>query len=531
MSKLNPSGAPRTVHSVAAKNKLEVGISANGNVQFVKLAHQMLYELLVTTLFGKGNFYKTSDQIVTDVKTSLKQVMESNDPNKFDFIANLAIHTRGEMNLRTIPIVLVVEFAAALRQCGQSYEHMRQLVCDVIQRADQITDLYSYALNVFGSKNKMPMAIKRGVADAFNKFGEYNFGKYNRAGSVKFRDVLRIVHPVAKNAQQGEIFKKIMEDKLAVPYTWETELSVNGQLPLLEQKSKTQLWTELVESNKVGYMALLRNLRNICEAKVSAQTIRSVCSVIADPERVATSRQLPFDFVEAYSIVASLDTKMATAVSKAIDLSVGNLPKLGERVWIVVDYSGSMGHDPFEADENRRFWGSSSSVSAISTATLLAAALIKSSGDTTDNLAVTLFGSDAKQIPPMDTNQSIVRIKCELLKYRTGKIAGSTNFGAAMEQYNNLGFVPDTIIVLTDGEVNGFPFSRLTRIGSNKQCMKIAINMQGAPTTPFAAADGWYSFAGWSPALFKWVPAMRNKQSVVDQLSVPYNTVSKKTDM
>ena len=216
MSKLNKPGknVVNDIRAVAAKREQEVGYSANGNKQFVKPALQMLYELTVSTLFGKGTYYKSGDRLVNEMRQNLVKVV---DQDALDFVANLAIHARGEMNIRTIPVVLVVEFANVLRDKNKTYPHMRRLVCDVIQRADQITDLYAYALEVFGAKGKVPMAIKRGVADAFNKFSEYNFGKYNRDGAVKFRDVLRIVHPEAKDERQGAIFDKIMKDILEAP--------------------------------------------------------------------------------------------------------------------------------------------------------------------------------------------------------------------------------------------------------------------------------------------------------------------------
>lgn len=515
MSKLNPKQVTPTVHSVAAKYNLSVGVSAKGNLQFVKEPHQMLYELVVSTLFGKGTFYSSSDQLVNQLRTQLKQVVAM---GSLDFVANLAVHARGEMNIRTIPIVLVVEFAAELRKTNQQFPQMRRLVYDVIQRADQITDMYAYALDVFGSKNKIPMAIKRGVADAFNKFSEYHYGKYNRSDSVKFKDVLRIVHPQAKHAAQGAVFAKIMTDTLAVPYTWETELSMNGQLPAAEQKSKQQLWTELVQSGKMGYMALLRNLRNIHEAGVPASVIRAdVAPVISNPEEVAKSRQLPFDFVQAYHVVKDLDSKLATCVSQALDLSVGNIPAFGNRVWIIIDYSGSMGSDYCHYSKN------GSSMGAITTATLLAAALLKSVGDKVDNLAVTLFGSAAKTLKSVDTNQSVLGIKAQLLQHRVGSIAGSTNFAAALGQVNNLDFVPDTIIVLTDGEVDAFPYTRLNRFQNDRNVMKITINLNSAPTTPMIKEDGWYTMAGWSSAMFKWIPAIRDKVTIVEQLSKPYN--------
>jgi hypothetical protein len=554
-TKLNQRGKNVTtnIRAVAAKRGEQLGYSANGNLQFVKAPLQALYEVAVSTLFGKSTMLKSSDQLVAELRKHVRTAVESGD---FDFVANLALHARTEMNIRTIPIVLVVEFAKALsdvrqpyldqikaiRQLtsegagtnktnaelkrierlqaladGHNYPHMRQLVADVIQRADQITDMYAYALEVFGGKNKVPMAIKRGVGDAFNKFKEYHFAKYNRDGAVKFRDVLRIVHPEAASVEQGAIFEKIMKETLEVPYTWETELSRNGQLPVGERKSNAVLWTELVKSGKVGYMALLRNLRNIQAAGLAPEVLREhVTSVISDPKRVALSKQLPFDFIEAYNIVKDLDSKMATAVSKAIDLSVGNMPQLGNKVWVIVDFSGSMGHDPMEGYSGYN----TSQQSAISTATTLAAALIKANGDA-DNLAVTLFGSSAKTLKSIDTNNSVLGIKKALLAERTGGIAGSTNFRAALAQKSSLGFEPDTIIVLTDGEVNGFPYGELKMI-AGKNVVKLAVNLSVATTTPMSQNDGWYSVAGWSPAMFKWIPAIRNKESVAAQLSVPY---------
>lgn len=546
MSKLNQKGASRTtVQSVAARNNVALEHSANGNLQFRKEPLQMLYEVVVQTLVGKDGQLKTGTELVNMIK---KNVRVAVDMSELDFVANLAIHARTEMNIRTAPIIVVVEFAKALSDKRQpfldkikdmklksqnamsdrmsaqirnqieqlqasadmyNYVNMRALVRDVIQRADQITDLYAYALAVFGEKSKVPMAIKRGVADAFNKFGEYAFAKYNRGDSVKFRDVLRIVHPVAADQKHSEIFDKIMKDTLTTPYTWETELSANGQLSAAERKSDKQLWTELVSSGKLGYMALLRNLRNIHQAGLDAATLRTyVLDVISDPKRVADSKQLPYDFIEAYNIVKPLDAKMATAVSKAIDLSVSNLPELGKRVWLIADYSGSMGSE-------------STPTSAISSAIFLASALLKAS-DRSDNLAVTVFGSSAKTLNGVDTNNSLLAIQQELLSHRKGSIQGSTNFEAALGERGNLGFEPDTVIVLTDGDVNSFRYPQLRQATGGSKVIKMVVNLSAATSTPMLKGEGWYFMAGWSPAMFKWIPAIRDASSVVDQLSVEY---------
>ena len=555
MSKLNRGGKkPSTnIRTVAAQREEKLGLSANGNLQFVKQPLVLLYEIAVSTMFGKGMGYKSSDTLVKELRQHVKNAVEQ---KAFDFVANLAIHARGEMNIRTIPIVLVVEFAKALAdkrapyvaeinkiktnwssklalpEYSQvrvnelqaaadeyNYGNMRQLVCDVIQRADQITDLYAYALDVFSVKGKIPIAIKRGVADAFNKFSEYQFAKYNRGDSVKFRDVLRIVHPKAKDEAQGAVFDKIMKDTLETPYTWETQLSANGQRGV-ERKSDKQLWTELVQSGQMGYMALLRNLRNISQAGLDSSVVREyVTDVISDQQRVLKSKQLPFDFMEAYNVIKPLDGKMATAVSQAMDYSVANVPKMGKRVWLIIDYSGSMGGESDYSTTHK---------SAFSTALLLGAALAKASANA-DDLAITVFGSSAKTLKNIDTNNSVFALKTELGKERTGGIAGSTNFHAALKEKSNLKFEPDTIIVLSDGDVNSFPYSALRDVSDKKDVVKLVVNLSASSTTPFSQKDGWYPISGWAPAMFKWVPAIRNKESIVDQLSVPYTGVPKRT--
>lgn len=552
MSKLNQKGQDTSsnIQLVAAKRDQSLGYSANGNLQFRKQPMQKLYELAVSTLLGKQSGAKTSAQLVKEIKEAIAPIV---DDGQYDFIANLALHARTEMNIRTIPIVIVVEFAKALsakrqpyldaiqaadnantkmvrtnvlqqtitdlRQQSErfSYPHMRQLVCDVIQRADQITDLYAYALEVFGSKNHVPMAIKRGIADAMNKFNLYSFQKYNRSDAVKFKDILRIVHPTAKDENQSSIFKKIMEDSLGVADTWETTLSANGQLPAGQQKTKAVIWTELLANQTLGHMALLRNLRNIADAGVDAAVIDAFAAKrISDVGEVLNGKQLPFDYVEAYKMVKPINTVLANAISKAIDVSTANVPVIGKRIWVLVDFSGSMGSDDG---------------TTITTATLMAASLLKANGNA-QNLAVTLFGSTAKTLNVnVQESSTVLGIQQELLKYRKDRnISGSTEFGKALAEKPNLGFIPDTIVVLTDGDVNRFPYAQVKNIvpaGS----VKVTINMNASNTTPMCEHDGWFALCGFTPALFRWIPAIRNKSSVTDQLSGPYKTLSELKDL
>jgi roadblock/LC7 domain-containing protein len=241
---------------------------------------------------------------------------------------------------------------------------------------------------------------------------------------------------------------------------------------------------------------------------VDAEVLKThLLDVISDPVQVARSKQLPFDLLQAYNIVKPLSGKMATAVSKALDASASNIPRLGDKIWLILDYSGSMGY-------------STDPESAFSSSLLLAASMLKANGDA-NNVAITLFGTEAKTLHGgVDTSGSVLSIAKDLESYRTGRIAGSTNFGAAIAERRNIGFAPDTVLVCTDGEVNGFPYNNMS--GFDKDAVKVAINMRMADTTPMIKANGWQELSGWSTAIFKWIPAIREAEGVYEKLSAPY---------
>lgn len=504
-TKLNTKGKRVTnIRTIAARRGEKLSRSMNGNVQFKKEDAQRLYELTVSTLFGKDTYYRSSNTLVADLKKVLKGVVEA---DMLDFVANVAVHARTQMYIRTIPLVLVVEFARELRDQNKQYDNMRRLVCDVIQRADQITDMYAYALTVFGNKGKVPMAIKRGVADAFNKFNAYQFAKYNRDNTVKMRDVLRIVHPIAKNKAQGFIFEQIMRDVLETPYTWEVELSKNGQLPIGERKSDEEIWTELLKSGKLGYMALLRNLRNICEAGVNKDVLKTcVCDVLRDPKRVAESKQFPFAFVQALNAIEGMAPQgVLNALRDALDLSCANIPQLGDDVVLFVDSSGSM-----------QGWGNS--WAPADQASTLAAALVKANRGAF-NLNIIFFDTNAKVVNVPNEGSVLETAR----KLRALSRGGSTNLAAAFRLMSVKKLTPDTLIILSDMEVNQMgAYERPDVVFRNNKCVKVAINLNGSGSTPLSEKDGWYQLAGWSDKMFKFIPAMRESVTVVDTLNVPY---------
>ena len=195
------------------------------------------WELYVAAVTSSLNdkFYESTDSRIE----TLRQLIAKCDPA---FVAKLAVYARRKMNLRSVPLVLAVELAKVHR--GDAT--VKKMVAQVVQRADEITELlayYQFANKREGTKklNRLSKQLQAGLQDVFNRFDEYQFAKYNRDAEIKLRDALFLVHPKSKDEAQQLLFDKIVNGRLETPYTWETELSALGQPNMLMNKKKRLL--------------------------------------------------------------------------------------------------------------------------------------------------------------------------------------------------------------------------------------------------------------------------------------------------
>ena len=264
-----------------------------------------LYSTAVTSILS-DTFYQSRDNRLEQISNLVKKV----DPI---FVAQLAVYMREKMNLRSLPLYLIVELAKV--------HNGDDLVCKtinrVVMRADEIMELLACYQMKNANKddvkklNKLSRQVQNGLKLAFNKFDEYQFAKYNRSNlEVTLKDALFLIHPKAKDEHQQLLFDKIASDSLDVPYTWETELSKLGQTKFESIDSKIEAkrncWSKLVKEKKLGYMAMLRNLRNMLSVNVDLETLNTVYDTLSSEHAVLQSKQLPFRFLSAYKEIKDL---------------------------------------------------------------------------------------------------------------------------------------------------------------------------------------------------------------------------------
>jgi hypothetical protein len=272
--------------------------------------------------------------------------------------------------MRSASVVAAVEGAKAIAD-GSRFP--RTLVAAAQSRADEPGEVLGYYESKYGKP--FPAWLKKGVADGAKKlYNEYSLLKYDGEGnSFRFADVIQLTHPSAATPKQSDLFKYALnsrygntepfssldmletrESLMATPVAERRSFLLSPAAPsMLKRAGMTweslsgwlqgpmdaAAWEAIIPS--MGYMALLRNLRNFDKAGISDDTIDYVTRKLQDPAEVAKSKQFPFRFLAAYQANQGSLT-WSSALERALGHSLANVPALPGKTLILVDRSGSM---------------------------------------------------------------------------------------------------------------------------------------------------------------------------------------------
>lgn len=296
--------------------------------------YNQLRRSVLSCLLWENEFYE-------DGQTIAERIVELCAKVTPEQLSALAIEARYEQHLRHIPLLLTAELAKR----GGSI--VADTLEKVIQRADELAEF----LMVYWRNGKTPIAkqVKLGLARAFRKFNAYQLSKYDREKDIRLRDVLFMIHAKPKDEAQAALWKQLVDGTLPTADTWETNLSAG--------KDKKETFERLITTNNLGYLALLRNLRNMEQANVDRDLIRKAITA-----RQGASKVLPFRYVAAARAAPSL----APAIDEALKDAVIESVSLPGRTVVLVDVSASMNSKLSEKSDLSRMDAAATLASVIS---------------------------------------------------------------------------------------------------------------------------------------------------------------------
>ena len=207
---------------------------------------------MMLTSFLEDKYYRSGNETAKRLTNLVNQIGDK------EFVAKTALYARREAGMRSVSHLVAGEIAHSVKGA----EWTKRFFDRVIYRADDVLEILAYCIAVYGKP--LPNALKKGLGQALSRFDGYQLAKYRReSAELKLVDAVNLVHP-----PHTEAIGKLMAGTLAPANTWETKLTQAGQEAESDKDKaakKADAWAELIRSRKIGYFALLRNLRNILE--------------------------------------------------------------------------------------------------------------------------------------------------------------------------------------------------------------------------------------------------------------------------
>jgi hypothetical protein len=470
--------------------------------------------LAVVSSFFEDSYYEGKNDRLTRIKELVKKIAVKSPL----FVAKLAIITRKEFHMRSSFHILVGELSRNHR--GDSI--VKNTIKLGAERVDDLLEIAAYL------ERPLPNQIKKGIREAVAKFNAHKLAKY-RGENKEFSlvDIFNLVHP-KPDSKSENAYKKLITNELKNTATWEARLS--------KGESKGEVFKEMLEDDELGYMATLRNLRNIVQSG-DTKAIKLAAKLIADKEEVKKSKQLPFRFLSAFEAIGVSQSRgrkivfekdvdgvelLKEALEKALKASVANIPKLYGKTMILTDNSGSMRGD----------YGGSSALSAYSSRTTanIANLFAVLYWLRADNTFVGVFGDNLEQ-PKLDREKGVFE-NYDKIDRVGATIGGGTEHGIfeAMRNLIETKEIVDRIVIFSDSQIgercqwygtdrfdseNGGNFNKLfneyKKINPDVKVYSIDLKGYGNKIAP----GGIYLLGGWSDKIFELMSLVEKEQGLV----------------
>jgi len=490
-----------------------------------------------------------------------------------EFVAKALVYARTVFGQRSVTHFGAVELIPFLQgdELGKRFFSKRDRKANkggIVYRLDDMTEILSAYLAKNGADASIPNSLKKGFREAIEDADAYELAKYQMKGkTVSLIDIVNLVHP-KETSKNGNIEVSIVDymkavkgtkfgkeevptegDTVKIPAIKALVLGLLKQFNTVEDKNtesgkviaekvksgeiskeeaavvlneaKTENYKELIETKKIGYLALIRNLRNILKTSDTA-LLDKACVLLVQQEFIRKSLVWPHQIDLALEVMTlefsgAPMAKVTKALSEAYELSIPNLQKLlpEGRTAVVFDTSGSM----------QGGWGSKIVIDKKTTinkapaekAALVAATFAKGVyGD------VYHFASSAAKITGWNPNDSINTLKKNFMSHN-GECGHGTEFGACFHLFERLNEKYDRVIIISD-EQDGY-----NRVESEfaSYCRKFGapyvyiINVCGyATTAPIKSGQRVFRLYGYSQDIYEKIPQVEiNPEVLIDEIN------------
>lgn len=400
-------------------------------------AEHKLAQLAVTGTFGQ-TFYQNA-------QTELETVVALAEKVDAEFLAQTAIYARQKGHMKDMPAV----FLAVLARRNPVL--FRTVFARVVTHGKMLRTFVQVMRSGQTGRKSLGSAPKAMVQNWLNTASDRALLNANVGNDPSLADVLKMVHPKPQDAAREALFAWVLGNPADVdllPQALQDWMAFDGTgdtLPDVPFQMLTQLplttahWTQLARNE--SWQMVRQSLNAFLRHGVfeDAANVALVAEKLRDPQAVQKAHAFPYQLmVAALNLGTDMPPEIREALHDAMELAVGNVPRVSGEVVIAPDISGSM---MSSVTGYRR--GATSKVRHVDVAALVAAAFLRVNRKATvlpfhDRVVTT-------RLEPRDT----VLTNAEKL---TQLGWGGTNVSAPLKWLNDRGRKPDLVVVVSDNQ-------------------------------------------------------------------------------
>ena len=415
---------------------------------------------MLNTLKLEPQFYRSENDTMRELQT-LVEKLGIKDPY---FVAQAIAWSRncgeGMRSINHVAAALLAPFASGTEWGKRFYslynKNTKSGGC--IFRPDdmsEIKDVYSAI-----GKGALTNSMKKGFASVIESLDAYQLAKYKKS----VIDISNLVHPNSKkskatmmgdNKETIKVLDAIMKGLSVSADTWEANQSEAGQIVATAVKegklsteeakavldnAKAENWEGLLKDGKLGYLAALRNIRNILGVCRSKESIDLLCKLLSNSDAIRKAKILPYQIDIAIDVLETLFSNYEKQIKDALmigyDKALPNLANvLSGKTLVVLDCSGSM--DWAHVNDSHK--------SCLEKGALVAATIAKAAKSD-----IMLFGSTTEWAPKFGIYDNVFDFA---KKFKRNM--GGTYLSSVFEALTREKKVYDRIIIISDNECYG----------------------------------------------------------------------------
>jgi 60 kDa SS-A/Ro ribonucleoprotein len=293
---------------------------ADSRYAYVKAGPTNTQDDLFTTLLS-GSLTSSPEGYASDDLSNLRKQIRQSD---VDLLARLAIHFGEESNFRDLAFLLTAELAAF----NGNDETTAQLVERLVRQPTDVPLWLEYYSRATKPAQRPARVVRKILGLVLNRLDEFQYSRCNLNTQLAIRNTLRLLRPTATDRTRKTLFTGILRDQIPVRSTWEQEWHALYQQhyenPEQRQVILRDKWKEGISSFRIGYTALLDNLRPMLCAGVSGKVLKLAADYLGNAAAVARSGTNPLRVLEVYRALGRMEQGGAGMLAEALEQAVLN---------------------------------------------------------------------------------------------------------------------------------------------------------------------------------------------------------------